>query len=182
MEGGSMIYLGIDNGISGGLAALSETAGAGIIAMCAMPVHKVTGHSIGKERRVSNEVDVGKMVRWIAETIHNHDTTFVIEECPGHANRASTMRSMATSYGLITGAIAAALPWCRIVRVRSGNPKDSWQNMLDCKRGEEKPAALKLAKALWPRETWLASKLCKTPHDGMIDAALIAEFARRKNL
>jgi len=38
------------------------------------------------------------------------------------------------------------------------------------------------ARQLWPDETWLASPRCTKPHDGMIDAALIAEYARISNL
>jgi len=41
--------------------------------------------------------------------------------------------------------------------------------------------AAALAKRLWPEETFLASKRSKIPHSGMVDAALVAEFYRRRS-
>jgi hypothetical protein len=59
-----------------------------------------------------------------------------------------------------------------------------WQKVMlpGCAKGDTKPAALARARQLWPAESWLASPRCSKPHDGMIDAALIAEYGRIKNL
>jgi hypothetical protein len=51
-----------------------------------------------------------------------------------------------------------------------------------CEKGETKRAASELARRLWPDESFFATERCKTPHDGLVDAALIAEYARRKNV
>ena len=45
-----------------------------------------------------------------------------------------------------------------------------------------KAAALNVAKQIFPAETWLKSERCTKPHDGMIDAALLAEYGRRENI
>jgi hypothetical protein len=49
-------------------------------------------------------------------------------------------------------------------------------------KGQTKPAALSKARQLWPGETWLATARSSKPHEGLIDAALIAEWARRQKL
>jgi hypothetical protein len=45
---------------------------------------------------------------------------------------------------------------------------------------DTKAAALNQANQLWPDNDWTATKRSRKPHDGMIDAALIAEAGRRK--
>ena len=170
------IVIGIDNGLTGGLVALSTTVnpqGAGcLIESYPMPVLK----SI-------HEVDGDAVAAWVRKVTSGHSSVIAIEECPKHANQAMVMRSMATSYGILIGAITAGadIPNDQIIRVRSGNPKDSWQRaMLGLlPKGETKAAALKLAQSFWPDETWIVGKK-RTPHTGLIDAALIAEFYRRK--
>ena len=59
-----------------------------------------------------------------------------------------------------------------------------WQKIMlpGCKAGDTKGAALTVAKRIWPDESWLASDRCKAPHDGAVDAALIAEYGRRAGL
>jgi hypothetical protein len=61
---------------------------------------------------------------------------------------------------------------------------NDWQPMLlgRVPKGQTKTYALKAAAGLWPYECWLASTRCTTPHDGMVDAALIAQYARLKLL
>jgi hypothetical protein len=43
---------------------------------------------------------------------------------------------------------------------------------------DPKERALMAASVRWKAMTWLATTRCKNPHDGMIDAALIAEYLR----
>jgi hypothetical protein len=47
---------------------------------------------------------------------------------------------------------------------------------------DTKISALAAAKRLWPDETWLASQRCSVPNHNLVDAALIAEWGRRKGL
>jgi hypothetical protein len=190
------MIIGIDNALSGGLAAISLSHGL-IIAKTPMPVAKrphifektkrrKVGDKMVKVRALAQdrEIDAIEVVEWIRETSNYKACPIVIEECPEHAQQKATMRSMAISYGILVGALSAALPSYRLVIVRSGNPKDSWQRAMlgPCEKGETKAAALAAAERLWPEENWLASERCKSPHDGMIDSALIAQFARISNL
>ena len=171
-----MIFIGIDNGVSGGVAILSGTTGntnAGLLVDAfPMPICDATG-----------EVYSAVLYEKVSPYHRDGETVVVVEECPAHSDRASIMRSMAFSYGVIV-ATMSRLVWQRnIVRVRSGNPKDSWQRAMlgRIAKGETKLAAAALAKRLWPDETFLASRRSKVPHSGMVDAALIAEFYRRRS-
>lgn len=169
--------IGVDNGISGGLVAISDHDGS-YIDGAEMPVMKIGG---------MNAIDARKVVQWLWSISGQQPRKIIsitIEACPEHANQSSIMRSMAMSFGILYGAISSSLTSPRIAVVRSGNPKDSWQKIMlpGYKKGDTKPMARKLAKQLWPEETFLASPLCKVPHDGLIDAALIAEFSRRMKL
>lgn len=60
----------------------------------------------------------------------------------------------------------------------------TWQaEMLrDTSAKDTKQAALVVAKRLWPDESFLASPKSKKPHEGLVDAALIAEWARRRKI
>lgn len=165
-----MIYIGIDNGVSGGLAAISDHPQDSIIGAMPMPTIKA---------RKGNEVNVRAVLLWLTEITGGNlsDATYIIEE-PGGSKSANAARSMAGSFHSVRGLLETKfLRWERIT-------PQSWQRNLipGAKAGETKARALELASRLWPRETWLASEKCRTPHDGMIDAALIAEYARRKEI
>jgi len=158
-----MIYIGIDNGLTGGLAALSDHPGAPV-EMWPMPTR-------GKAK--GNEVDAAAIWDFIDKW--DRASVTVILETPGkHSPGAQALCSMWDSYGAIRGVLES-----RGIRHHRITPQ-SWQKrmLVGCAKGDTKPAALAMAKRLWPDETWLASPQCTKPHDGMIDAALIAEYGR----
>jgi len=169
-EGFRVIYVGIDNGISGGLAAISDHPGVDIIAMLPMPVSKA---------RKGNEVNIRAIHLWLSETTGGNlsNAVYVVEE-PGGSKSAKAAASMTGSFHALRGFFETKfLRWERIT------PK-AWQRKLipGCKTGDTKARALEAAGRIWPHETFLASPRCRVPHDGLIDAALIAEFGRRSNL
>lgn len=160
------IYVGIDNGISGGLVALSATPGGGIISKLPMPIQKT---------RKGNEIDV--LSAWVWFLGFNLKALTVILEEPGGSKSACAAASMAASFAALR--VMCEMRGLRYLRVTP----QKWQGeLLKCGKGDTKPAALQLARSLWPAESWLASERCRVPHDGLIDAALIAEYARRKGL
>lgn len=174
MSHDNLLFIGIDNGLSGGLCALSSHGGQ-IIAKAPMPV---------LERGRETEIDGAAVVKWLANVIQMQDATITVEACPPHAQQKSTMRSMGISYGILIGAISAKLPWCKLQTVRSGNPKDSWQKIMfgQLGKGETKNAAIAKATELWPDEVWTTTPRSTVPHSGIVDAALIAEHSRRQRL
>jgi len=161
-----MIYIGIDNGISGGLVALSDHPGPPI-ATLAMP---------SARWRSRNEVDIRRVHIWLSEVCNGNlsNAIYAIEE-PNNSRNAGTAYSVASSFHSFRGFFEAKiLPFERITPQR-------WQKTMLGKvpTGETKTAALAKANELWPDETWLATPRSKTPHMGIVDAALIAEYGRR---
>ena len=164
-----MIYIGIDNGVTGALAAVLGGSGK-ILSACPMPIAKA---------RKGNEVDVRAAYLWIIEVTGSDpaSATYVIEE-PGGSKSAKAAASMSGSFHAMRSLFdVKSLRWHRIT-------PQSWQKVMlpGCKAGDTKPRALAKARQLWPAEKWLPTPRCSKPHDGMIDAALIAEYARIKNL
>jgi hypothetical protein len=162
-----MIYIGIDNGLTGALVALSDHPGPPI-AIAAMPTR-------GKAK--GNEVDAAAVWEWIY--FHGGSACAVILETPGkHSPGAQALCSMWDSFGAIRSVLET-----RGIRHHRVTPQQ-WQKtmMPGCAKGDTKPAALARAKQLWPGETWLATPRSKVPSLGLIDAALIAEYGRIKNL
>lgn len=160
-----MIYIGIDNGLTGGLVALGENPGP--------PISAVPMPTRGKTK--GNEVDARAIYEWLLSLDTAFDRMSVTLETPGkYSPGVQALCSMWDSYG----AIRAVLE-CRDIRHHRKAPQ-AWQKvmLIGCKKGDTKPAALARVRQLWPAERWLASPRCSKPHDGMIDAALIAEYSR----
>lgn len=159
-------YLAVDNGISGALALVGELGN--LVEWLPMPIQKT---------RKGNEIEVLKIDEWLRD--HNicaRDTTVVIEE-PGGSKSAKAAASMSGSFHALRALFSLrGFRWHRVT-------PQAWQKpLLKCPAGDTKAAALSMAKALWPQEKWLGTERCKVPHDGAIDAALIAEWARRNHL
>ena len=163
-----MIYIGIDNGLKGALTAVSAHSGL-IIERCVMPVQ-------GKAK--GDEVDCRAVTDWLSD-ICAFDCMSVLLETPGkHSPGTNALCSMWDSYGSIRSILET-----RGIRHHRIAPQ-TWQSSMLGKiaKGHTKPAALSKARQLWPQENFFASSRCRTPHDGIIDAALIAEYGRLKNL
>ena len=164
-----MIVIGIDNGITGGVAAISESHGL-IIGITPMPVSRY---------RSRNEINIRQLHLWLSQITGGNlsNATYVIEE-PNNSRTPSTAYSVASSFHSIRGFFETKMiSWDRVT-------PQSWQKAMLGKvpAGNTKPAALVKARELWPDETWLATPRSTKPHEGMIDAALIAEYARIKGL
>jgi hypothetical protein len=176
----SQIYIGIDNGLTGGIVALSDHPGPPI-GLWKMPT---------RNKSKGNEVNAYDI--WEILCCYDPAKITVILETPmtgwGSHNKDSEGRqfkvstqsiaSMWDSYGAIRGVLES-----RGIRHHRITPQ-AWQKVMlvGCAKGDTKPAALAMAGRIWPGETWLATPRSTKPHGGLIDAALIAEYARRMNL
>ncbi len=168
----SDLYFGIDGGTTGGIAIIYGSTG-GIHELRPMPLKNgmIDGSALGS-------------------VFHSYNSpydviTVAIEDCPKHAQSKAAMRSMGISFGIIYGIVCRELPSKRIITVRSGNPKDSWQRAVLGKvpQGGTKAAAFEKARKIWPDQEWPTKWPRGTvPHDGLIDAALIAHHARNLDL
>ena len=161
-----MIYLGLDNGVSGGMVALSDLSQ--VVSMSPMPTLKA---------RKGNEIDIAAVWAWVDALDSREKITAIIEE-PGGSRSAQAASSMAGSFQALRAlCVLKGLRWHRVT-------PQAWQRSMlpGCKAGDTKPRALAEVRQLWPAETFLASDRSRIPHDGMVDAALIAEIARRARL
>lgn len=160
-------YVGIDNGLDGGLCALSHHPDSLIVAMIPMPTCKVDG---------TREIDVVAIWRWLDQL--GRSKLVAIIERPTGSKSSTAARSMAGSFHSLR-----TIMEIKGVRYHRVTPQ-KWQKPMlgNCGAGNTKPAALSLARNIWPDETFLKTERCSVPHDGMIDAALISEWARRNSL
>lgn len=154
------IYVGIDNGLDGGLCAISSHDGS-IIDKLAMP-------TLQKESK--RETDTKKIHKWIMD-LHS-PSLILIEEPLRHAKSSQAMRSMGISYGKILGMCES-----HDFEVKSIQVKD-WQKFILGKvpRSQTKKFALEKAQESAPSEDWRKNNRCTVPHDGIIDAYLIALY------
>lgn len=163
-----MIYIGVDNGLTGGLVALSDHPGP--------PIDVIAMPTRGKSK--GNEVDAVFVDLWIRDLCDVQFVTIILETPGKHSPGAQALCSMWDSYGALR-----AICEVRGYRHHRITPQ-AWQKVMlpGCAKGDTKPAALAACRRLWPDETWLATGRSSVPHTGLIDAALIAEHGRRAGL
>lgn len=159
------IFVGIDNGLSGALVALDHDGR--LLQFLPMP-------TVGKTS--GNEVDILPVAEWLSQ-LGDYSRLVVTLETPGKfAKGVQAISSMWDTYGALRAMLL--LGKFRHHRI----PPQRWQKVMlpNCKKGDTKPMAKSRAAQLWPDARWLASPKCRNPHDGAIDAALIAEYTRLK--
>jgi|TARA_R100000655_G_scaffold90149_1_gene130697 hypothetical protein len=155
------VIVGVDNGLKGGLVALSRSHGL-VIDTKIMPVTEVAGRK---------EVDNKQIWEWARQF---DNLVVAIEAAPHHCPSAGALRSLALNFGKMEGFFEAK--GVSVFRVTV----HAWQKKMLAKKekGLTKLLALDKANEHWPEENWLPTKKHKKPHDGLIDAALIAEHVR----
>tara|TARA_B100000131_G_scaffold118912_2_gene115878 strand:+ start:3173 stop:3658 length:486 start_codon:yes stop_codon:yes gene_type:complete len=158
------MIVGVDNGLDGGLCAISDFDG-GVIDKIPMPT---------MQKSKKREVDARKINEWLI-SLHT-PFTLAVEEPLAHAKSSQAVRSMALSFGKIVG--MAEVKGYDLVRVSV----HKWQKEIlgNIPKGMSKKFAMKIAESTAPEENWLKNKRCRKPHDGMIDAYLIAKYILTK--
>jgi hypothetical protein len=159
------MIIGIDNGLKGGLVAMQRRGG--ILFYSAMP-------TVLNSQCDKNEIDIVKVADWVCQFgVEGTDVT--LEEPLHAAGSSQSLRSMAMSFGGIRGILMGR--GFKVHRMQVGE----WQTTMIGRgpKGTSKKRALEASRKLWPEESFIL-KGCRTPHDGIIDAALIAEYYRTK--
>lgn len=161
-----MLFVGIDPGLDGALVVLD--AGGMIVQQEVLPVIPA-----GRGRRTYDVPGLVSMLKTLAET---GDLCVTLEQAL--IFRGQGLASTAAGIGgqrLIEGILAALQ-----IRFQVVHPK-TWQRgiLTGCAAKDSKAAAQIVAGRLWPHNSWLKSEACRTPHVGLIDAALLAEYGRR---
>ncbi len=151
-------HIGVDPGLTGGLVALT----ANDIIMKIMPTVKV-----GKR----NQIDEKAVADWLCPFV-DHLTRIYIELVHAMPKQGVvSMFTFGTGWGLVRGICTGLGLSYELVR-----PQE-WKKAVLI--GQPKGSEYLVASRLWPNVEWLASKRCKKPHDGLVHAALIAEYGRR---
>lgn len=133
-----------------------------------------------RSKAKGNEIDACAVKDWIEALQARFDMTAdVILETPGKFSKGvQAISSMWDSYGALRAV-------CEVMGLRHHRiTPQQWQKVMlvGCKKGDTKPAALQRAKQLWPDEDFLPTARSSKPHEGLIDAALIAEYGRLARL
>lgn len=178
------VYIGIDFGKGGGFCVLTESKK--ILYRCAMPL-------------VGKEIDHDKILKILQFFRKRFSMVHVVVERLHALNKgtAKTNWSLAYQTGLVTGFVRATrigytpvMPkawqkevWegtpihYKIVKYKDNNGKPATKEVVDTKK-----TSLVSALRLMPTESFLKNSQCRVAHDGMVDAYLLAEYGRRKNL
>jgi hypothetical protein len=167
------VIVGMDNGNSGGFAAISGFDGS-LISKLKTPT---VSRKLASAKKPILEPDVGEIVLWLRSlesTVH-----IFIEEAPLHAKSARALRSQAICFAMVYGRLLGEM--ANYIEVHTVDVK-VWQKEMLGKvpRGRTKEYAEAEARRLNPDENWFATDRSTTPHDGIIDAYLIAQYGRGK--
>jgi len=168
-----VFYYGIDCGLKGGLVCISDKGK--LVITRTMPVIVE-----GKKSRI----DISSLAVLFADLGQQQGCqTFIVENPGGHAPSAQGLRSMTYSFAVIEALLVNYGLKYHTVTARTWQ-KEFWQRpkLPTGVKFDTKQAALLAANNLWPSQSWLPSKRHRKPHDGLVDAALLAEYGRRKEL
>lgn len=160
------LFIGIDNGAaSGGLTALEEDGA--IFFRSDFPAYTC-------ERSGRKIIDVRNLAKRLQKLAEGFTIDVALENYHFAKNYKAAC-SMADCFASIRTVLnLLGIPWHAVLaeqwRARF------WQE----KQDDFKEAGLKLCREIWPKERWLAKPRSTTPHTGIYESALIAEWLRRK--
>lgn len=187
------IYMGIDCGLDGAIVCLSSE---GIVDMIEMPTKKQDDkRSIDIEtladlfKKIYHEIRVyrsyqpgGNHFRKANPDVILRNFHIMIEDPGPHAPSAAGLRSMTYSLAIIEALLVMCDFKYNLVMARK------WQKEFFSKpkgmkeKFDTKAAALAAADAIWADTDWTRTPRSSKAFDGFVDAALIAEYARRKRV
>lgn len=167
---GKKYYIGVDLGLKGSIVIMENKK---IIEKHMMPV-------------TASELNYIEVAR-ILSKYRRLDTHVVMEKFGGFFGYS---KSSAVSLGTHSGAVRAI---CNILKIPytcvmpTTWQKEVWQGttiiykkVQGVKRKDTKKISAITAARLFPSDNFIPSKRHRVPSDGMIDAALLAEYGRRK--
>jgi crossover junction endodeoxyribonuclease RuvC len=171
------MIIGMDPGLSGGLALVDNSGN--IVCCQTMPAGETGVSGIELTRVLKNYMVLEHQKKRGVGAVDDGGLRAVVEQVgcmPGQG--VCSVFTFGTGFGILQGVLSALeIPW-ELVRPQR------WQKEVcaGIPGKDPKKRSLEAARRLWPSRTWLASERCRKPHDGMVDAALIAEYGRRLHL
>ena len=158
-------YIGIDPGLSGGIAYLNEE---GIAQVWTMPIL-----TIGTKK----EINIKVLSSWLKVNAYACTMVGVETQHAMPKQGVSSMFKIGKGYGIILGILSALeIPF---TEVRAGE----WQKVMFAGYPKEntKDLSKKIAQQLYPAVDFKATSRCTNLHDGMTDAILIATYIKQKH-
>ncbi len=185
-----MIYLGVDTGKEGGIVML-DPMGV-IVGTWLMPVIRAGNKTLSRGPRKGKTIKAGRD-RFDLPGIHALFAKIVVVDARGVASdvRAAVelVTPMPLAYGTTTTFFGQGygLALIEMALTSLGIPYDlmsaqKWQGVMLTGAGTEdrKAASVVIAQRKWPKQDWRRSEKARKAHDGLTDAALIAEYGRRQ--
>lgn len=159
--------LGIDPGVNGGLVLLNTDTNE-IIKKMIMPTY--TEMTSTKKRRY--KVDAEALTVFLMDNEHLIDYVVIEKVNPSLTFGAIPSFSLGEQFGRVVGAVTALDFVIRFVGARK------WQNsmLIPGTEGTTKERAAQTAKVLFPNIDLTPTPRAKKPHDGLVDALLIARY------
>ena len=165
------MIIGIDPGMDGAIATIGDDG----LQLTVMPTVEVNG------RRSINEPDLQVLLRSRVDqkprVVIELVSAMPSKGKEGEAKRgmgATSAFSFGAGWGFIRGLCCGLGLSYTLVR-----PQE-WQKLMLA--GQAKGSEFLVASRLWPGIDWRKSTRARLPHDGKVDAALIAEWGRRAGL
>jgi crossover junction endodeoxyribonuclease RuvC len=155
-----MIHVGIDPGVDGGLAAITPEG----LVLRTMPMFEAGGKRFLDEREI---------VRWMMDFAIRNARVFIESVHAMPKQGVASMFTFGTGWGQVRGICAGLGLSYELVR-----PQE-WQRELLA--GQPEGSEYLVASRLWPAAEWRATDRSRKPHSGIVDAALIAEYGRRRS-
>jgi len=172
------IFIGIDPGLDGAVVAVDETGQ--IVYEKVVPTINV-----GKAKKTKRVYDPEGMYDFMAE-IFDAVLCGVVDSAV--LEKSQAMRKKGEKQGTVSAmstGIGFGLWWMALVsldiRYEITAPQ-TWQKVMFAGITGDKPKskAKIAAQRFFPGKSFKATDRCTTPHSGLIDAALMAEYGRRK--
>lgn len=163
-----MRIIGIDCGLDGAIVSIEKNK---ILGKFSMPTLK--------ESR-KRAIDIESLSSFFSSPFKRQCCYAIVEDPGPHAPSAAGLRSMTYSFAIIKTLLVS-----NDIRFKTVSAK-TWQKEFFSKpkglsvKFDTKEAALDSAKEIWPNEDWRRTPRSKKAFDGFVDAALIAEYGRRK--
>jgi len=153
-------YIGIDNGLNGGITILDT--GANIVLCTVMPI-------IGKTKKDYDIIAINNLL----QPYVNNSITYLEKAQPHFRDGKKQSFKTGYGYGIMLALLTANKMSHQIVA-----PKQ-WQRKVfsGLSSSDTKLASAQFCQRKWPKQDWTATKRCTKLHDGMTDSACIAYYA-----
>lgn len=163
-------YLGCDPGLNGGFSVVS---GNRILYKMAMPILIIRT----EDGKTKTEIDRDGALSFLA-TLPAHTYVAIEKVQAFRKQRIDSTCTTCKNYGVLLMGFTAASMSVTVV------PSDVWQShfsIVSVKKAggiDTKKQALEVVKRIYPNTDFRKSRRSHIPHDGMVDAALIANYCQ----